>query len=123
MGPSGTATVVLDIGPHAGAVVLYTNEGLAGAEIEIRPGNGPWLGAHTAVRERHVGSRVLYAGVFGSLAPGEYEFRHKGGGTGSFALTLEVQAGRVTEAVIPAGVDAGNGPSVPPAPRSEVPLG
>jgi len=114
---------VLDIGPHAGAVVLYTNEDLAGAEIEIRPGDGPWLGAHTAVRERHVGSRVLYAGVFASLAPGAYDFRRKGGGTGSFALTLEVQAGRVTEAVIPAGVGAGDGRSVPPAPRSEVPLG
>ncbi len=123
LGPSGTATVVLDIGPHAGAVVLYTNEGLAGAEIEIRPGDGPWLGVHTAVRERHVGGRVLYAGVFGSLAPGAYEVRRRGGETGSFALALEVQAGRVTEAVIPAGVGNGDGRSVPRAPLSEVPLG
>ena len=74
--------MVLDIGPHAGALVLYTNEGLAGAEIEIRPGDGPWLGAHTAVRERHVGGRVLYAGVFGSLAPGGYELRPQRGRTG-----------------------------------------
>ncbi len=34
------------------------------------PRRGDWHGAHTAVRERHVGGRVLYAGVFGSLAAG-----------------------------------------------------
>ncbi len=123
LGPSGAASVVLDIGPHAGALVLYTSEGLAGAEIEIRPGDGPWLGAHTAVRARHVGGRVRYAGVFGSLAPGAYALRLKGGGAGSFDLTLEVPAGRVTEAVIPSGVAAGDGPGGPSAQLSGVPLG
>ncbi|HEY5025127.1 MAG TPA: hypothetical protein VII76_09135 [Acidimicrobiales bacterium] len=101
LGPSGEASVVLDIGPHAGALVLYTDEGLAGAEIEIRPGDGTWLGAHTAVRARHAGGRVLYAGVFGSLAPGRYDLRLKGGGGGSFDLTVDVVAGTVTEARVP----------------------
>ena len=50
LGPSGEASVVLDIGPHAGALVLYTEAELAGAEIEIRPGGGAWTGTHTAVR-------------------------------------------------------------------------
>jgi hypothetical protein len=93
--------VVLDIGPHAGALVVYTDVDLAGAEIEIRPGGGTWLGKHTAVRERHVGGRVLYAGVFGSLAAGPYDVRLKGGGPGSFDLTAEVVAARVTEATVP----------------------
>ena len=93
--------MVLDIGPHAGALVVYTDVDLAGAEIEIRPGGGAWLGTHTAVRERHVGDRVLYAGVFGSLAAGPYDLRLKGGGPGSFDLAVEVAAGTVTEATVP----------------------
>jgi hypothetical protein len=93
--------VVLDIGPHAGALVLYTREDLAGAEIEIRPGAGAWLGAHTAVRERHAGGQVLYAGVFGSLPEGPYDLRLKGGGPLSFDLSVDVVAGTVTEATLP----------------------
>jgi hypothetical protein len=98
---------VLDIGPHAGAVVLYTGEDLAGAEIEIRPGDGPWVGTHTAVRARHVGDRVLYAGVFGTLPPGPYDLRLKGGGPGSFELRVEVFPGGVAETVVPAGAALG----------------
>jgi len=102
-GPSGPGSVVLDIGPHAGALVLNAGEDLAGAEIEIRPGGGTWTGTHTAVRERHANGRVLYAGVFGSLAEGTYDVRLKGGGPGSFNLTVQVAAGSVTQATVPAG--------------------
>ena len=111
LGPSAEASVVLDIGPHAGALVLYTGEDLAGAEIEIRPGGGEWLGTHTAVRERHAGDRVLHAGVFGSLAGGTYELRLKGGGPGSFRLTVEVEAGTVTEARIPSSARVSGTPT------------
>jgi hypothetical protein len=93
--------VVLDIGPHAGALVLYASVDLAGAEIEIRPGGGAWLGTHTAIRERHVGGEVLYAGVFGSLTEDTYDLRLKGGGAGSFSLSVDVVAGTVTEVRIP----------------------
>ncbi len=99
--------MVLDIGPHAGALVLYTGDDLAGEEIEIRPGGGAWLGAHTAVRERHVAGRVLYAGVFGSLAAGGYDLRLKGGGPGSFELSAEVVAGSVSEVRLPTPVSSG----------------
>lgn len=99
--------MVLDIGPHAGALVLYTGDDLAGEEIEIRPGGGAWLGAHTAVRERHVAGRVLYAGVFGSLAAGGYDLRLKGGGPGSFELSVEVVAGSVSEVRLPTPVSSG----------------
>lgn len=93
--------MVLDIGPHAGALVVYADLDLAGAEIEIRPGAGTWAGTHTAVRERHVGDRVLYAGVFGSLAAGPYDLRLKGAVPGSFDLAVEVTSGAVTEATVP----------------------
>ena len=99
--PSHGASVVLDIGPHAGALVLYASEDLAGAEIEIRPGWGAWLGAHTAIRERHTGGRVRYAGVFGSLAEDTYDLRLKGGAPGTFRLTVDVVAGAVTEVTLP----------------------
>jgi hypothetical protein len=100
LAPSGEASVVLDIGPHAGALVLYTDDGLDRAEIEIRPGGGSWRGAHTAVRERRAGGRVLYAGVFGSLPEGPYDLRLKGGGPLSFDMSVDVVAGSVTEATL-----------------------
>ena len=104
LAPSEPASVVLDIGPHAGALVVFASVDLAGAEIEIRPGWGAWLGTHTAIRERHVGGRVLYAGVFGSLAEDTYDLRLKGGGPGSSPLTVDVVAGAVTEVTLPSSV-------------------
>ena len=107
LGPSQPASVVLDIGAHAGALVLYANEELAGAEIEIRPGWGAWLGTHTAIRERHVGDGVVYAGVFGSLAEDTYDLRLKGGGPGSPRVTVDVVAGAVTEVtLLPSAVES-----------------
>jgi hypothetical protein len=101
LAPSHGASVVLDIGPHAGALVVYASEDLAGAEVEIRPGWGAWLGTHTAIRERRVGGQVRYAGVFGSLAEDTYDLRLKGGGPRSFDLTVDVVAGAVTEVTLP----------------------
>jgi hypothetical protein len=96
LGPSGPASVMTDIGGDRGAAVLYVPEQLAGLEIEIRPVGEPWAGAHTAVRERHVGSSVIWAACFGSLAAGGYEVRVKGDGARS--LELRVEGGHVVEA-------------------------
>lgn len=74
-GPSTGASVLLDIGEDNGALVVYGPARLAGEEIEIRPHGGVWSGVHTAVRARHVGDRVLHAGVFGSLPAGLYDLR------------------------------------------------
>jgi hypothetical protein len=89
--------VVLDIGPHAGALVVYAPEARMGAEIEIRPAGHPWRGAHTAVRERHLPDGIRYAGVFGSLEPGTYDLRVKTDESGDPLLTVRVPAGVVTE--------------------------
>lgn len=96
LAPSETASVMTDIGGDRGAAVLYVPEELAGLEIEIRPIGQPWDGTHTAVRERHVGTSVIWAAFFGSLAAGRYDVRVKGDGVRG--LELRVDAGHVTEA-------------------------
>jgi hypothetical protein len=90
--------VVLDIGPHAGALVVFAPGALSGREIEIRACGQPWTGVHTAVRARQGGGGRLYAGVFGSLPPGSYELRLRGGGGDSATVTVPVAAGMVAEA-------------------------
>lgn len=69
--PSGPATVVLDIGADTGALVLHTEAGLDGREIEISPcAGGPRT--HSQVRERRVAGTVRYAAVYPSLSAGDY---------------------------------------------------
>ena len=98
--PAG-ASVVLDIGPHAGALVVYTGPELAGEEIEIRPHGEPWRGVHTAVRERHVDSGTVHAGVFDRLRAGRYDLRQGAGSERAQEMGVEVVAGSVTEATLP----------------------
>ena len=105
--------MVLDIGPHAGALVVWTPPELAGEEIEIRPTGAPWHGEHTAVRERHTGGTVVHAGVFGSLPAGAYDLRLRSAAGGHGALSAQVRAGAVSEATWPRG---GAGPAPSPAP-------
>ena len=113
-GPSSPASVVLDIGPHAGALVLYTDGDLAGEEIEIRPSGGTWDGTHTAVRERHVGHGVVHAGVFGSLPEGLYDLRPRSEGSSARTVSARVRAGAVAEARLPAADPVGpRGPRTP----------
>jgi len=68
-------SVVLDIGEDVGALVLYTGAELHGHEIEVSP-----LGAepsarrvHSAVLERSVNGRILYAATYPELPVGAYE--------------------------------------------------
>jgi len=103
LGPSRQGSVVLDIGPHAGALVVYTPAGLAGAEIELRPAGGTWQGHHTAVRRRDVPGHRCHAGVFGSLPPGPYELRVRHDPGTWPVLGAEVVAGAVGELTFVAG--------------------
>jgi hypothetical protein len=119
---------MLDIGTDVGALVVYSSELLAGQEIEIRPHGGSWAGLHTAVRPRHLGTAVLYAGVFGSLAAGSYDLRVRSVAPGAHhhhshdpdsaphththtldhgptAQTVDVVAGAVTETTLDDAVD------------------
>ena len=87
-GPSGPGSVVLDIGPGTGALVLYTPPACDGAEIEISPGRPGGASAPTprsasvsadraaptrsaTARHRHVtrpSTRALPAGRYIDLA-------------------------------------------------------
>jgi hypothetical protein len=99
-GPSEGA-VVIDIGEEVGAAVIYTDPGLEGAELEIRPAFDQWRGLHTAVRERRFGGVVRYAAVFGSLAQGNWELRVRGSGDEHPVLALTVSGGSVVETTWP----------------------
>ncbi len=71
-GPSYSGTVVLELGPGAGALVLRTPPGLDGAEIEISLAGAEGPRTHSMVRPRHVAGATLYAAVYPDLAPGDY---------------------------------------------------
>jgi hypothetical protein len=63
---------VLDIGGDIGALILYTDERFLDREIEVSPVGDDSRRVHTAIHERRVGERVLFAGVYPELAAGTY---------------------------------------------------
>jgi hypothetical protein len=71
-GPSGSGTVVLELGPGTGVLVLHTPAEMNGAEIDISPAGQPSYRTHSAVRPRHVAGRTLYAAVYPALSPAVY---------------------------------------------------
>ncbi|MGH3200804.1 MAG: hypothetical protein ACRDOA_13180 [Streptosporangiaceae bacterium] len=72
-GPSGPGTVVLELGPGVGALVLHTPAELDGREIEISPEEAATSRrTHSMVRPRHVTTGTRYAAVYPDLAAGPY---------------------------------------------------
>ena len=71
-GPTSAGTVLLDLGPETGALVLYAPEELAGAEIEISPDTPGAVRAHAAVRARPAPGGIRYAALYQGLAAGGY---------------------------------------------------
>ena len=69
-GPTGPGTVVLELGPGVGALVLYTPSGLDGEEIEISHEGG--RRTHSRVRPRPMPGETRYAAVYPGLAAGRY---------------------------------------------------
>lgn len=67
-----TEQAVLDIGQDIGALVVYTGEELRGREIEVSPKGNDTKRTHTAILERRVNGRVIYAGLFVALPAGDY---------------------------------------------------
>jgi hypothetical protein len=96
-GPSGSGTVVLELGPGAGALILCTPAALAGREIEISRAGTVAPRTHSAVRPRHVSGGTQHAAVYPDLLPGDYTIW-----AGSAAVaTARVAAGVVTTATWP----------------------
>jgi hypothetical protein len=72
-GPSGSGSVVLELGPGVGALVLHTPRELDGREIEVSPLGGAAVGrTHSLVRPRTTGRGTQYAAVYPELAAGTY---------------------------------------------------
>ena len=71
-GPSGSGTVVLELGPGAGALVLHVPAELTGLEIEISLAGHDSHRTHSMVRPRHVAGGTRYAAVYPGLVPGDY---------------------------------------------------
>jgi hypothetical protein len=65
-------SVVLDIGGDVGALVLYTPPEFHGREIEISPTGQDNQRVHTAVLERVVNGRSVFAAVYPKLPAGEF---------------------------------------------------
>ena len=71
-GPSGPGTVVLELGPGVGALVLLTPADLDGREIEISRDDPGARRTHSRVRPRHVPAGTRYAAVYPDLPAGPY---------------------------------------------------
>jgi hypothetical protein len=67
-----TAPAVLDIGGDVGALIIYTGPDLRGQEIEVSPRGSDAQRTHTAVLERQVQGRSVFAALFLALPQGEY---------------------------------------------------
>ncbi len=94
-GPSYSGTVVLELGPGAGALVLRTPAALDGREIEISRAGTAAPRTHAAVRPRHVAGGTQYAAVYPDLRPGSYVVWTEGS---TPAATVIVTAGSVVVA-------------------------
>jgi hypothetical protein len=99
LGASGSGTVVLELGPGSGALVLHVPAEMNGAEIEIGLSGRRDRRTHSAVRPRHVASTTRYAAVYPALEPGDYTIWR---GDGRPAAVVTVVGGTVTSARWPA---------------------
>jgi hypothetical protein len=66
--------VFVDVGPTAGALLLWSSAQRAGLEVEIHPAEDPAARTHVWVLPRSLGATgdIGYAAVFPALAPGKY---------------------------------------------------
>jgi hypothetical protein len=99
-GPSGSGSVVLEVGPGVGALVLHTPRELDGREIEISPLGGTAVHrTHALVRPRTTDTGTHSAAVYPQLTAGSYAVWED---AVTRVATVTVYGGRVTEAWWPA---------------------
>lgn len=95
-GPSGSGSVVLELGPGVGALVLHTPRDLDGREIEVSPLGGTTVRrTHSRVRPRTAGRGTQYAAVYPQLAAGTYTVWDD---AVTPIATVTIHGGRVTTA-------------------------
>jgi hypothetical protein len=99
---AGQGPVLVDVDAHTGALVLLAPASMAGTEIEVSPltdDGTPGPRQHVAVLARPVGTVVVHAAVYPSLAAGTWQLwspEHEGA-----VLAVDVPGGRVVEASWP----------------------
>jgi hypothetical protein len=112
---SSSGSVVLDLGPDIGALVLHTPPELDGREIQISLLAGaPHRRTHSRVRRRYTPGGVRYAAVYPGLAAGDYVVW---GDATTSAMIVTVAGGQVTTASWPRH-QAADQPEHPPRHRS-----
>jgi hypothetical protein len=91
----GSHCLVLDIGADIGALVIYADERLDEAEIEISPGTDPRTPrSHNQVHARSNRHGTAYTAVFPAVPAGDYTiWRHDGSAQGN----VTIRGGHVTE--------------------------
>jgi hypothetical protein len=67
-----TEPAVLNIGDDIGALIIYTSAAQHGQEIEVSPRGDDARRNHTAVLERRVNGRSIFAALFLALPAGDY---------------------------------------------------
>src|SRR6266516_6938087 len=102
-GPSRSGSVILDLGPGVGALVLHATPAMDGQEIEVSPlGVGtPAHRTHSLVRPRKTGSETQYAAVYPQLAAGDYTIWKD---DVTPAATVTIEGGQVTNTCWPGTV-------------------
>jgi hypothetical protein len=102
LGPSTSGSVVLELGPGIGALVLHTPPELDGAEIEISPvGQSEGVAGHrthSQVRQRITPGGTQFAAVYPGLAIGDYTVWQD---KNTPALTVTIESAKVTSAKWP----------------------
>ena len=93
-GPSSPGSVILDLGPGIGALVLHAPPDLDGREIEISPhGRTTAPRTHSRVRPRNIGRQTQYAAVYPQLPAGTYTIWDH---DDTPAATVTIHGGQVT---------------------------
>jgi hypothetical protein len=64
--------VVLDIGGDLGALIVHTDAGMVGAEVEISATGEDGHRSHKDVLEREINGRPAYTAVFDKIRQGTY---------------------------------------------------
>src|SRR6266480_1384435 len=64
--------VVLDIGEDIGALVIHTDAGMLGVEVEISPTGQDERRSHKDVLQREINGRPAYTAVFDKVSEGSY---------------------------------------------------
>jgi hypothetical protein len=92
---AGQGPVAIEVGGDVGTLLLWTGAELEGAELELSPWDHDEQRRHVAVLARRLPDRTVYAAVYPGLPAGRYRLWDVDGRP---AMTVDVPAGRVTEA-------------------------